>query len=102
MKQGRPAMLLAMLLVAHTVSAGNLLDTSGAAIFINIPLGGDATTRPGPSFGLNIDMPIKQHRPAWSSAAGPHRKVVVPLEIELTNRGRYRVKIGGIYLDSLN
>jgi hypothetical protein len=101
MKQGRPAMLLAMLFVAHTVSAGSFLDTTGAIIFINIPLGGDVATRPPPSFGLDVDLPVSRiQRGPWR-VAEPSSRSVAPLEIELPNRGRYRVKVGGFYLDSL-
>ena len=98
MKQSRPAMLLAMLLVTHTVSAGNPLGVSGAVIFINIPFGGAETTRRAPSIGFDFDMPKIR---AASSGGGIHRKSVVPLELELTPHGPYRVKIGGFYLDSL-
>jgi len=102
MKHGRPAMLLAMLLVAHTVSAGKLLDTSGAVIFINIPLGGDAATRPAPSLGFDVVMPKNRPLHAMSNAGGPRRRSIAPLEIELPSRGGYRVKVGGFYLDSLH
>lgn len=95
-------MLLAMLLIAHAVSAGKLIDTTAAILFINIPLGGDVATRPAPSFGLNVDLQLSQHQYALSSSVGPRRRSVAPLEIELPNHGHYRVKIGGFYLDSLN
>ncbi len=94
-------MLLAMLLVTHTVSAGNPLGASGAVIFINIPFGGAETTRRASSIGFDFDMPKSQPLRAGSRGGGIRRKSVVPLEIELTNRGPYRVKIGGFYLDSL-
>ena len=101
MKQGRPAMLLAMVLVAQTVSAGKFVDTTAAIIFINIPLGGEVATRPAPSFGLTVDLQLSPHQRARSGAVGPRRKSVAPLEIELPKHGHYRVKIGGFYLDSL-
>jgi hypothetical protein len=99
MKQGRPAMLLALLFAAQCVPAGNIFDAPGAAVFINIPLGGEAATRPAPSIGFDVDMP--KFRRSHETAT-PRRKSIVPLEIELPRRGVYRVKVGGFYLDSLN
>jgi len=100
-KHRRPTMLLAMLLVAHTVSAANLFGASGTVIYINIPLGGDAATKDPPSLGFDVDMPVDDHRRASFRGAVRRHKPVVPLEIELTRRGPYRVKIAGFYLDFL-
>jgi hypothetical protein len=94
-------MLLAMLFVAYTVSAGSFLDTTGAIIFINIPLGGDVATRPAPSLGFDVDLPVgRKQRGPWRATA-PRFRSVAPLEVELPGRGRYRVKVGGFYLDTL-
>jgi hypothetical protein len=91
-----------MLLVAPTVAAADVLGASGAVVFINIPLGGDATTRGQPSLGFDVDMPGNHYQRAPLTAARRRSISVAPFEIEMTHRGNYRFKVGGIYLDSLN
>lgn len=94
-------MLLAISFTVNAVSAADIFDASGGVIFINIPLGGEVSSRPPPSVGFDLDMPSNKPRRAGFQG-GSRREPLVPLEIELSDHGPYRVKVGGFYLDSLN
>jgi len=101
MKHGRRTMLLAMLFAAHTAAADNPLSASGAVVFINIPFGSTETTGHASSIGFDFDMPKSRPLREASNDVSVRRQPVLPLEIEWTNHGPYRVKVGGFYLDSL-